>query len=110
MANETVSVMDPSGQIVFFIEGTIPERKEEDSDVYDDIASVISKPALIIESANDPAVRYYFRSVGWHRTLLIQAGFRNGRWETEVTTRDPSGVMLSHIIQNGNQLYDQSTR
>ncbi|HEU4472198.1 MAG TPA: hypothetical protein VFR58_13995 [Flavisolibacter sp.] len=105
MANEGLSVTDPLGKVVFLLQDMFAScLRNTKEDIFDDAATVIRKPALMIEQEGNPPSLYYFRSVGWHNTLLIEVGERNERWETKRCILNPSNEMLSDILRNGKQL------
>jgi hypothetical protein len=47
---------------------------------------------------------YYYRSVGWQRTMLIKVHFQNNRFEIAQCIRNPSNDMISVIMKSGKQL------
>jgi hypothetical protein len=80
MANE-VTTIDPLGKTIHLLPAILfPDNKA--GEIYDDAATVIQKPAILIEANENNETEYhYFRSVGWNNTLLITVRFKNGRWE-----------------------------
>lgn len=106
MANEVRSTIDPFGNTIFLLQDIcISHNLTEENEIYDDAATVISKPALVIEVKVDgPPELYYFRSVGWDSTMLITAHLHNERWETSNCVRNPSNEALSDLMRKGIQL------
>lgn len=103
MINEVIA-KDPFGKIIHLSPGMIFTKNDPD-EIYDDAATVIKKPAIIIEvKENDESQLYYFRSVGWNNTLLITAKFNNGRWEAYECLKNPSSEVLSAVLKKGKQL------
>jgi hypothetical protein len=104
MTNE-VFAMDPFGKTIhllpeiFFIES-------EAQEIYDDVTTVIKKPAIIIEvKENNETQFYYFRSIGWRNTLLIKARLNNDRWEAYDCIRNPSSEILLSFLKRGKQIF-----
>jgi hypothetical protein len=106
MTNEVIA-RDPLGKSVFLIDGIFFSKKEPD-EIYDDAATVIKKPAMIVEvNEHERTEFYYFRSVGWNNTLLITVHFNNksNRWEAHDYIKNPSSHVLSNLLKKGRQIY-----
>lgn len=104
MANEVRSVIDPLGKIIYLLPG-ISIDKNEETGIYDDVAAVIQKPAMLIElKENDEAEFCYFRSIGWNQTMLIKVQFNNARWEAYDYVKNPSNQELSALLKRGTQI------
>lgn len=106
MTNEVIA-RDPLGKSVFLIDGIFLSGIESD-EIYDDAATVIKKPAMIIEAVeNERTELYYFRSIGWNNTLLITVRFNNNNkhWEAHDYIKNPSTQMLSNLLKKGKQIY-----
>lgn len=81
------------------------KMNDVDSEIYDDIATVIRKPAIMVESETGGQTKlYYFRSVGWQKTLLIEVKYHNNHWEAYQCTWNPSNQQLSDVLKKGKQL------
>ena len=106
MANEVMSAVDPFGNTIFLLEGICVEGDEKiDPEIYDNAITVIQKPALMIKLETDQTTEhYYFRSVGWHNTMLISAQLINGKWESYKCVRNPSSDLLSALLKKGKQI------
>jgi hypothetical protein len=103
MANEARTVTDPLGNPVFLL-GDLSQFTAKGG-IYDDVTTVIRKPALVIETIDESKKEmHYFRSIGWDHTMLITAHFQNNRWEAITYQRDPPNEMLVQIIKKGKQL------
>jgi hypothetical protein len=103
MINEIIA-KDPFGKMIHLSPGMILAGNDPD-EIYDDAATVIKKPAIIIEVKEDNETQlYYFRSIGWNSTLLIAAKLNNGRWEAYECLKNPSSEILSAVLKKGNQL------
>ena len=103
MPNE-VTAIDPLGKTIyllphiFFLENVAEE-------IYDNATTVVEKPALLVEvHDNDSTQFYYFRSIGWNKTLLIITGWNNDRWEAHDCIKNPSSKLLSDLLKKGRQL------
>jgi hypothetical protein len=104
MANEVFTAVDPFGKTIFLLHGIGLDGNEE-HEIFDNAATVIQKPAILIEAKeNDTAELYYFRSIGWHNTMLIKVKFNNNRWEAYNCTKNPSSEELSALLKKGKQL------
>lgn len=104
MANEVVA-QDPFGKQIHLLT-KFSFTETESAEVYDDAATVIKKPAIIIEVIENNATQlYYFRSVGWNSTLLIAVRFNNGQWEAFDLVKNPTSEMLLDILKKGKQIY-----
>jgi hypothetical protein len=103
MANEARAVTDPLGNAVFLLDDL--SKFTAKGGIYDDATTVITKPALVIETIEDNEKEmHYFRSIGWDHTMLITVHFRNNRWEASSYLRDPPNDMLAVILKKGKQL------
>ena len=79
--------------------------KNEEMGIYDEVSTVVQEPAILIElNENNKTDFCYFRSIGWHQTMLIKAQFRNERWEAFYFLRNPSNKKLSAVIKRGKQI------
>jgi hypothetical protein len=106
MTNEVTPVTDPLGNTIFLSQGIcMDENQKTDPEVYDSAITVIQKPAILVKMETDHQLEhYYFRSIGWHNTMLIIARFKNERWESHKCVRNPSSEVLSELLKNGKQL------
>lgn len=105
MANEVMSVVDPLGNTVFLLDAICTNEKNRDNEIYDDAATVVQRPAMMIEvNEQDSKELYYYRSIGWHHTLLIVSRFVNHRWEAFHCIQNPTNRELSEILKRGRQL------
>jgi hypothetical protein len=104
MANEVLTALDPLGKIVYLLPGMCAGNNADD-EIYDDAATVIEKPAIMVEvKENNETQFYYFRSIGWHNTLLIMVHSVNNRWEVHQCIKNPSSQELSAILKKGKQI------
>lgn len=104
MPNE-VDAIDPLGKTIYLLPGILFTENEAD-EIYDDAATVIKKPALVIEvNENSKTQYYYFRSIGWNKTLLLVAHWNNERWEAYNCIKNPTSDMLSAILKKGKQIF-----
>jgi hypothetical protein len=103
MPNE-VAVIDPLGKTIYLLPGILFSENEAE-EIYDDATVVIKKPALLVEVHENNATQlYYFRSIGWNKTLLIITRRDNERWEAYSCVKNPSSEILSAILKKGKQL------
>ncbi len=104
MANEEIKVLDPLGKTIYLPLG-ICDKEDTQQDIYDDVQTVIQKPAILIEvTENSENYFYYFRSIGWNQTLLITVHLRNSQWEAVHCQKNPSTRELSFILKKGKQI------
>jgi hypothetical protein len=105
MANEATKVTDPLGNDVHLLQGSLLHSgNKKTGDIYDDIVTVIQKPAILIRVNGNPDELYYYRSIGWHHTILLAVRYENGRWETYECIENPSAEQLSELMRKGKQL------
>jgi hypothetical protein len=104
MANEVIA-LDPFGKTIHLLHG-VSFDENENEEVYDDVVTVIEKPALVIEvKENEETQFYYFRSVGWSNTLLIKVHRINNRWEAYDFVKNASSQFLSSLLKKGKQIF-----
>lgn len=107
MANGGLTIItDPLGNRVKLPDNLCAtERLKQEGEVYDDLTTVITKPAILIElSGSDPLQLYYYRSIGWNHTLLISVRRAGTEWEAFECRRNPEFAVLSDLLRNGKQL------
>lgn len=104
MTNEVI-VQDPLGKMVHLLaEHFLADI--ESTEIYDDAATVIKKPAIMVEvTENNETQFYYFRSVGWNSTLLIAVHFNNGQWDAYEVKRNPPSEILLDVLKKGKQVF-----
>ena len=101
---EEVAVTDPLGKTIFLLPA-IFFAKNEAEEIYDDATAVIERPAMLVEVKESTTTQfYYFRSVGWKKTLLIVASWNINRWEAHDCIKNPSSTFLSELLKKGKQL------
>jgi hypothetical protein len=66
--------------------------------------AALDKPALLIEVAGQPTQRYYYRSVDWHETLLLETTSIDGHWEAQSYRKNPGSEILATLLGTGKQL------
>lgn len=104
MANEAIAI-DPLGNAVYLLDQICHSDPGKEQEIYDDATTVIQKPAILVEiSEENEKQLYYFRSIGWHHTLLIIARYFNNRWEAYDSVKDPSNDELAAILKKGKQI------
>ena len=107
MANEEKILTDPLGNRVQLSRDLCDlDGKHVSPDIYDDVSDVIEKPAFIIEMQLGPVIEHhYFRSIGWHHTLLLTARKTNDEWKVSQCTNNPATEKLSHLLKNGKKIF-----
>jgi hypothetical protein len=103
MINE-VTAIDPLGRTIHLLPSILFFENEEEG-ILNDVSTIIQKPALLIEAEENHQIHfYYFRSVGWNKTLLLVTRFDNGRWEAYKYEKNPPSEMLSVLLKRGKQI------
>jgi hypothetical protein len=103
VTNEVLAI-DPLGKTIYLLPG-IFFTKNEEHEIYDDITTVIRKPAILIEvNENNETQFYYFRSIGWNYTLLITVKLKDSRWEAYNCVKNPSSEILAALLKRGKQI------
>jgi len=103
MPNE-VAAIDPLGKTIYLLPGILFTESEAD-EIYDDATTVIKRPAILVEvNENNETQFYYFRSIGWNKTLLLIVRWNSGRWEAYNCIKNPSSQILSSILKKGKQI------
>ena len=82
----------------------LEDQEIEALDLYDDLFSVISKPAILIETSDDPAEYYYFRSVGWHLSILMKVKCSGYLGKAYKCTLNPSDADIVDLLRTGKQI------
>ena len=99
-----LTATDPLGNTVHLL----PEvyfKEDTESGIYDDVTTVINKPAALIEINENGEIQYfYYRSVGWSNALLIISRYHNDRWEAFSLVQNPSVDMMSALLKKGKQI------
>ena len=106
MTEEMIYINDPLGRKICFPKKLCAlEIKEIDMlDLYDDIYTVVAKPAILIETLNFPVEYFYFRSLGWHFSVLIKVKYIHHCWEAYTCIINPSDTDIVEILKRGKQL------
>lgn len=105
MANEAITVSDPVGHTVFLLHGHgLAPQEQNGTEIYDDIIAVIERPAILIQVSAEEDELYYYRSIGWHHTMLLIVRQHDGRWEAVECVHNPPAERLSELMKKGKQL------
>ena len=103
MKNDVLSIKDPLGNQIF-----LPDElgrlhiEDNQGDIYDDVASVVKSPAMIIKISRGEGFELnYYRSVGWKMTLLIVAVFAENKWRAVECIQNPSSEKLTRMMAEG---------
>lgn len=68
------------------------------------LTNVIAKPALILELPQKQS-RFYYRSVGWHSTVLLTVVKDQDTWLASECQLNPSTELMSSLFAQGRQIY-----
>ncbi|HEY0065883.1 MAG TPA: hypothetical protein VGB46_00925 [Flavisolibacter sp.] len=107
MANGGLTIItDPLGNKIKFLDNLCAiEQFMQEGEVYDDLSTVITRPAILIELSDTiPLELYYYRSIGWNHTLLIGVRKSGSEWEAFQCQRNPEFAVLSGLLKKGKQL------
>ena len=102
MLNNTATrILDPSGRDVLMPESLCIQGSDDPPAhlLNDDCQKVIETPACIIELASDHL--FYFRSVGWNFTVLIEAICRDGSWNAVRCLKNPATSYIVSLLRQG---------
>jgi len=103
MINEE-AVRDPLGKLIY-LPPDLFMNENSAANIINDVSTVITKPAILIEvTENDELRYYYFRSIGWNKTFLIIIRQINNRWEVDNCIKNPAGETLSIVLKKGKQI------
>jgi hypothetical protein len=95
MPNEVI-VSDPLGKTICFLPEILFSQNGKE-EIYDDATTVIKKAALVEVQENKTIQRYYFRSIGNNKTLLITVRQNVDRWEAHSCIKNPSREICSRF-------------
>lgn len=106
MTEEVIYINDPLGRKICIPKKLCSHELEEINalDLYDDIYSVLSKPAIVIETLSTHPELIYFRSIGWHFSVLIKVRFTGYDWEAFSCTINPSDGDIIELLKEGKQI------
>lgn len=92
---------DCTNNLIFFDQYVSDDKKELiklTTAQYVKMLKTISAPAVIIETNNCKA-RYYFRAIGWDKTILVGVFFINGIWKINEYFESPSGIFVLSLLK-----------
>jgi hypothetical protein len=106
MTEEVIYINDPLGRKICINKKLCSQEIEQlaSLDLYDDLYSVLSKPALLIETLDSPPELIYFRSIGWHFSVLLKAKFTGYYWEVYNCSINPSDGEIVELLKTGKQI------
>ena len=106
MTEEVGYINDPLGRKINLAKNLFNLDNEEIDklDIYDDLLSVIKKPAFLIETTDIPSEFLYYRSIGWNISVLIKVRFAGYYWEAYKCVLNPSDGDIVEILKNGKQI------
>jgi hypothetical protein len=97
-------VVDPLGISVSVPAGFCEGIEEDGEEAESQLINTIAKPALILEAPRKQ-LRHYYRSVGWHRTVLLTVEKAKDNWLVIECRLDPSTELMSSLFAEGRQIY-----
>lgn len=105
MTDEVVYIEDPVGNRISLAKKLccIGDEEMGENDLYDDLYSVIKKPALLIQT-DVPSELNYYRSIGWQFSVLIKAKWNINNWEAYQCIINPSDNDIVALMKTGKQI------
>ena len=105
MKEEVVYIEDPLGHCVCMAKDlcAMDAGQFDEKDFYDDLFSVIKKPALLIK-IEIPAELNYFRSIGWQLSVLIKVRLIRNAWKAYECILNPSDNDIVNLMRTGRQI------
>ncbi len=102
LSNLSTIVNDPLGNSIHLprdicLEGG-PEKLPKE--IYDEYRNVIETPACIIEMQDGS--KFYFRSIGWDFTVLIEVSFKEEKWNAIRCLKNPPTTYIQALLKDGN--------
>lgn len=104
MKDEVDYINDPLGHKVCLTKALCSYHSIESKDQYDDLLMVIKNPAILIELTASQVEYFYYRSIGWQLSVLIQTQFTSDCWKAVKCTINPLDVDLIKLLQRGKQI------
>jgi hypothetical protein len=105
MTYDARPVTDPLGHDIFLVndfqQGYTGTRTEHTTD---DVLNVVRKPAILVSLHNGAEKLFYFRSIDWHNTLLLEVAFHHNRWEAIKAIWNPASEVLANLLKKGKKL------
>lgn len=102
MENKTTIITDPRNREVHLPDGLCMQGGAEGlpPNAYEDYAKVVETPACIIEWPDEHV--FYFRSLGWNFTVLIETAFMDDRWLATACYKNPDPAYIRTLLKDGN--------
>ena len=96
-------VKDPFGYNIIVMDAScFPEEVTKNPDIYNGIHTVIERPAfIIVVTENEIQERYYYRSIGWTKSVLIRAQLNGPTWEANDCIFDPADSFIKKLAVKG---------
>jgi hypothetical protein len=106
MTEEIIYINDPLGRQICINKKLCSRKLKEIAplDLYDDLYTVLAKPAILIEIRKTPPEFAYFRSIGWHFAVLIKVKFAAHLWQAYTCVINPSDDELVELLKIGKQI------
>jgi hypothetical protein len=105
MADEARMEKDPLGNSIFLLPDVCMPVEKAFLYTNEAATTVITRPAMVVEvTENGIKSRFYYRSIEWQHTMLIEVRFNDNRWETYRCIENPSSDVLAEIVNKGRHL------
>jgi hypothetical protein len=82
------------------LDGSLREMQ----DIFDDVCTVIEKPSLLFQLIDGSIEQYYFRAIGWNKTMLIGAERKEGFYQAFTYEMDPPKDRIAQLFSLGKQV------
>jgi hypothetical protein len=106
MSDEVYYIDDPVGHTVCLTQSLL--SRADDSTLhlqpYDSLISVILHPALLIKVEKETPELFYYRSIDWQLSILIQTKPTLDCWMAYKCVVNPSDKEMVEIMKQGRQI------
>ena len=107
MTEEVIYINDPFGRQICINKKLCSRKLKKIAqlvDLYDDLYTVLTKPAIVIEIKKSPPEFAYFRSIGWHFAVLIKVKLAACLWQAYTCVINPADDELVELLKTGKQI------
>lgn len=99
-------VKDPFGNEIM-LQNKILELTDQmktRNEIFDNLATVIEKPAMMFKKDGSKTQLYYMRAVGWNKMILLSVQKKLDHFEVTNCEFDPSAKRMSQLYNWADQL------
>jgi hypothetical protein len=99
-------VTDPLGNKIRLSEAFKISQVKYSAEDEQELLSVLTRPAMIIEIAGEQETRrYYFRSLSWTLNLLLTTVEDHTAWDIVEIVENPDTDYLASLLKKGNTIF-----